>query len=117
MQHFTSFFAFFLSETAEKRNFSRPRLSFLLFRGQKVIDLRRGTLYNITGKSPCKQNVSPQNYGDTAGAAKNSGDTAVMSEKRAVTMDKLVSLCKNRGFIFPGSEIYGGLANSWDYGP
>lgn len=40
-----------------------------------------------------------------------------MSEKRAVTMDKLVSLCKNRGFIFPGSEIYGGLANSWDYGP
>ena len=32
-------------------------------------------------------------------------------------MDKLVSLCKNRGFIFPGSEIYGGLANSWDYGP
>ncbi|MDD2503190.1 MAG: glycine--tRNA ligase [Clostridia bacterium] len=31
-------------------------------------------------------------------------------------MDKLVALCKNRGFIFPGSEIYGGLANSWDYG-
>lgn len=41
-----------------------------------------------------------------------------MSEtKRAVTMDKLVALCKNRGFIFPGSEIYGGLANTWDYGP
>ncbi len=34
-----------------------------------------------------------------------------------VTMDKLVALCKNRGFVFPGSEIYGGLANSWDYGP
>ncbi len=32
-------------------------------------------------------------------------------------MEKLVSLCKRRGFIFPGSEIYGGLANSWDYGP
>jgi len=32
-------------------------------------------------------------------------------------MDKIVALCKNRGFIFPGSEIYGGLANSWDYGP
>ena len=32
-------------------------------------------------------------------------------------MEKLVSLCKNRGFIFPGSEIYGGLANTWDYGP
>ena len=33
------------------------------------------------------------------------------------TMDAIVGLCKNRGFIFPGSEIYGGLANSWDYGP
>ena len=32
-------------------------------------------------------------------------------------MEKVVSLCKRRGFIFPGSEIYGGLANSWDYGP
>ena len=32
-------------------------------------------------------------------------------------MDKVVSLCKRRGFIFPGSEIYGGLANTWDYGP
>ena len=33
------------------------------------------------------------------------------------TMEKIVNLCKSRGFIFPGSEIYGGLANSWDYGP
>ena len=40
-----------------------------------------------------------------------------MEKKRAVTMDKLTALCKNRGFIFPGSEIYGGLANTWDYGP
>ena len=32
-------------------------------------------------------------------------------------MEKIVSLCKRRGFIFPGSEIYGGMANSWDYGP
>ena len=32
-------------------------------------------------------------------------------------METLVSLCKRRGFVFPGSEIYGGLANSWDYGP
>lgn len=32
-------------------------------------------------------------------------------------METLVSLCKNRGFIYPGSEIYGGLANTWDYGP
>ncbi len=33
------------------------------------------------------------------------------------SMDKIVSLCKNRGIIYPGSEIYGGLANTWDYGP
>lgn len=33
------------------------------------------------------------------------------------TMDKVVALCKNRGFVYPGSEIYGGLANTWDYGP
>ena len=40
-----------------------------------------------------------------------------VSGGRAVTMDKIVALCKSRGFIYPGSEIYGGLANSWDYGP
>ncbi len=33
------------------------------------------------------------------------------------TMEKIVSLCKTRGFVYPGSEIYGGLANAWDYGP
>ena len=33
------------------------------------------------------------------------------------TMDKIVALCKGRGYVYPGSEIYGGLANSWDYGP
>ena len=38
-------------------------------------------------------------------------------DNKQKTMDKIVALCKGRGFIFPGSEIYGGLANSWDYGP
>jgi len=38
-------------------------------------------------------------------------------ENQNELMDKIVSLCKRRGFIFPGSEIYGGMANSWDYGP
>ena len=33
------------------------------------------------------------------------------------SMEKMVALCKNRGYIYPGSEIYGGLANTWDYGP
>ena len=37
--------------------------------------------------------------------------------KENLTMDKIVNLCKARGFVYPGSEIYGGLANSWDYGP
>ena len=40
-----------------------------------------------------------------------------MAKVQNDTMDKLVALCKGRGFVFPGSEIYGGLANSWDYGP
>ncbi len=39
-----------------------------------------------------------------------------MPEKNDL-MEKVVSLCKRRGFVFPGSEIYGGLANTWDYGP
>ena len=34
-----------------------------------------------------------------------------------VTMDEIVFLCKNRGFIYQNSEIYGGLSNTWDYGP
>ncbi|MDQ2684143.1 MAG: glycine--tRNA ligase [Chloroflexota bacterium] len=36
---------------------------------------------------------------------------------RAATMDKIAALCKRRGFVYPGSDIYGGLANTWDYGP
>ena len=32
-------------------------------------------------------------------------------------MDKIVNLCKSRGFVFPGSEIYNGFANTWDFGP
>ena len=41
-----------------------------------------------------------------------------MAEKSAeVSMDKLVSLCKRRGFVFQSSEIYGGLSSAWDYGP
>ncbi len=38
-------------------------------------------------------------------------------EKELTTMEKIISLCKRRGFIFQGSEIYGGLAGTWDYGP
>ena len=37
--------------------------------------------------------------------------------KSEKSMEKVVSLCKSRGIIYPGSEIYGGLANTWDYGP
>ena len=38
-------------------------------------------------------------------------------ENNKKTMEKIVALCKNRGFVYAGSEIYGGLANTWDYGP
>ena len=41
-----------------------------------------------------------------------------MSDKKSVaTMEKIVNLCKSRGIIYPGSEIYGGMGNTWDYGP
>ena len=43
--------------------------------------------------------------------------TGMPDVDRKVTMEKIIALCKNRGYIFPGSEIYGGLANTWDYGP
>ena len=36
---------------------------------------------------------------------------------REISMEKIVALAKNRGFVYPGSDIYGGLANTWDYGP
>ena len=51
-------------------------------------------------------------------ASVSSSDKATADKKiMADMMEKIVSLCKRRGFVFPGSEIYGGLANSWDYGP
>ena len=40
-----------------------------------------------------------------------------MMKNQDKSMEKIVALCKGRGFIFAGSEIYGGLANTWDYGP
>ena len=42
---------------------------------------------------------------------------ATTETPRIVTMEKIAALCKRRGFVFPGSDIYGGLANTWDYGP
>ena len=43
------------------------------------------------------------------------GGTIMLNSEK--TMDKIVALCKGRGFVYAGSEIYGGLANTWDYGP
>ena len=45
------------------------------------------------------------------------GKDVITMEQSEKTLDMIVNLCKNRGYVFPGSEIYGGLANSWDYGP
>ena len=39
-----------------------------------------------------------------------------MAQQETLAMDTIVALCKRRGFIFPSSEIYGGLANTYDYG-
>ena len=50
-------------------------------------------------------------------ASNNTSEELVTESSSVVTMEKIVSLCKRRGFVFPGSEIYGGLANAWDYGP
>ena len=44
------------------------------------------------------------------------GKDVFTMEQSEKTLDMIVNLCKNRGYVFPGSEIYGGLANSWDYG-
>ena len=57
--------------------------------------------------------VGRQNF-ISAAASRRKGRNMKNTEK---TMDRIVALCKNRGFIFAGSEIYGGLANTWDYGP
>jgi glycyl-tRNA synthetase len=46
-----------------------------------------------------------------------SAENAVPAVKRAVTMEKLVNLCKRRGIVFPTSDIYGGLGSTFDYGP
>jgi glycyl-tRNA synthetase len=46
-----------------------------------------------------------------------SAESAVPATKRAVTMEKLVNLCKRRGIVFPTSDIYGGLGSTFDYGP
>ena len=48
-----------------------------------------------------------------------SGNLIKKNEEKIVmekTMDKIIALAKARGFVYPGSEIYGGLANTWDYG-
>jgi glycyl-tRNA synthetase len=52
---------------------------------------------------------------DTGGKRRNEGPT--MAENGSQLMDKLVALCKRRGFIFQSSEIYGGINGFWDYGP
>ena len=74
---------------------------------QKIIIFPPGIKYVSFDKTH-KKNYNRDN-------TRNFGDQK-MSENK-LTMDKLVALCKGRGFIFAGSEIYGGLANTWDYGP
>ncbi len=48
---------------------------------------------------------------------KNRYNAAHMSDQNTPKLEDIVSLCKRRGFIFPGSDVYGGLSGTWDYGP
>jgi glycyl-tRNA synthetase len=50
-------------------------------------------------------------------SAEKTVDPPPAGAARAVTMEKIVNLCKRRGIVFPASEIYGGLGSTWDYGP
>ena len=68
-----------------------------------------------TGKN---SNIIKCNYGDNNASEKIAFSKKVVNNMAfEKTMDKIVALCKGRGFVYPGSEIYGGLANTWDYGP
>ncbi len=69
-------------------------------------EARACALENYTGTSPP---FLPE--------ADRSKNIVNMENKNTDLMEKVVALCKRRGFIYPGSEIYGGLSNSWDYGP
>src|SRR5690349_8347395 len=52
----------------------------------------------------------------SSGVSQHAGKVARVPTQDVVTMDKIVALCKRRGLIFPASEIYGGIANTYDYG-
>lgn len=64
--------------------------------------------------SPQRHTKPERSCGGPLSLGREAGKNVLNTEK---TMEKLVSLCKGRGFVYPGSEIYGGLANTWDYGP
>jgi len=53
----------------------------------------------------------------TDAASSPVAESSPPAASRAVTMEKIVALSKRRGFVYPGSDLYGGLANTWDYGP
>ncbi len=55
--------------------------------------------------------------GQLYNAIKSQSERLVNMKNTEKTMEKIVALCKGRGFVYAGSEIYGGLANTWDYGP
>ena len=61
-----------------------------------------------------KNSCTPPRLRKTVREPSDCSQSLKNSEK---TMDKIGALCKGRGFVYYGSEIYGGLANTWDYGP
>ena len=75
------------------------------------IHVNRELQINVVPKPRHRDFTDYQDYHDSL--------VAVCKKMKAneKTMEKIVALCKGRGFVYSGSEIYGGLANTWDYGP
>ncbi|MSP79060.1 MAG: glycine--tRNA ligase [Dehalococcoidia bacterium] len=71
----------------------------------------------LVGEGFRSQTLSGVERGEVGGAANYQSEDIVARTIEHVDLETIVSLAKRRGFVFPGSEIYGGLANAWDYGP
>src|ERR1700742_4042346 len=79
----------------------------------------RDQMYAIANAPPNRRerpSHRPDRSSSILALMSESGAATETSSGDAVTMEKIVALCKRRGFVFPSSEIYGGLSSSYDYG-
>ena len=88
-----------------------------------AVSASAGASRRVRPKRRERRMLRPILLGHTLGDRRRTGDVwprkrgEAGNVKTGVTMEKLVSLCKRRGFVFPSSEIYGGFNGVWDYGP